>query len=349
MRELTRRQAFSTAGWLTLGLAGGKLLAGCGSDSSGGSTSGGADAGTVRFAYQPGFAYGLYYVAQQKGWLTSVKLDPMTLFSNGTTQIDAVVNGNFDATVQGFVPILTRAAAGQPVRIIDVVDNSGRTYAVVGNGDIDGLEGLKGKKVGINQGSNYDYFLSQALQQAQMTKGDLQLINFADPAKAQAAFLAKQVDAIVPITTNRDAILKQRPDAKVVFSATEMSGTPFAIYDLMTTTADGLSAHRSALAALSDVFHTKVYDYVTGSTQSQAVDDLYNWQTQVVKAEVAKDDIAKNIKAFDFYPKKDAADIVGGGKLQSFLESIAQFLVAGKVLDKVPDIKSIIDAGVLSA
>lgn len=312
----------------------------------------------IRFAYQPGFAYGLFYVAQRRGWFrqAGVSLDPMTVFTNGAIQIDAVVNGGLDAGVEGFVPLLTRAAGGEPVRVIDVVDNSGRTYAVVGASNIDGIPGLKGRTVGINRGTNYDYFLGQVLAKFGIAPTDVQLVNFGDPVKAQSAFLAGQVDAIVPITTNREAILQQRKDAKLLFSATDFtkppnpSKTPFAIYDLLATTEKGLARHKDALVRLMRVFHTRVQQAVSApDTLPGLVDDLYDWQHDIIKADVTKEQILTNMKAFDFYNPGQARQIVAGGELHSFLEGIAAFLVANKLLDTVPDIGKLIDPGPVTA
>ena len=344
MRDTSRRELLTAAAATGFALVGGVAA----------SRASAAAVETISFAYQPGFAYGLYYVAQTKGWFldAGVSLHPMDIFTNGPLEMDTVVNGNLEAGVLGFVPILTRAAAGQPVKIIDVVDNSGRTYAVVGSKNIDGIPGLKGKTVGVNRGSNYDYFLLQALAKYGMSESDVKIVNFADPAKAQSAFLAGQIDAVVPITTNRDAILQHRADSKIVFSATQFteapnpSRSPFAIYDLFATTESALRRHQAGFATVMTVFHSKVHDYVTSpQTQGAAVDDLYDWQKNVVKAEVTKDQILTNLKAFDFYTIQEARQIVAGGTLQTFLEGIANYLVSTKVLDKVPDIASLIDAG----
>jgi ABC-type taurine transport system substrate-binding protein len=267
-----------------------------------------------------------------------------------------VLNGDFDATVQGFVPVLTRAAAGLPVKIVDVVDNSGSTYVIVGKKSITNVEGLKGKMVGVNRASNYDYFLTQALQKYGMKETDLKIVNFPDPAKSQSAFLAGQLDAIVPITTNTNAILKQRSDAAIIFKAADFasapnpSSTPFAIYDLVTTTSGVLQKKGSALAKLSSVFHSKVHDYITSpATQSAAIDDLYAWQQDVVKATVTKDDILASIKTTQFYDQTEAAQIVGGGELVSNLKAISQFLVSSGVLKQAPDVASIVDASLFKA
>ena len=352
MRDRTRRELLSTGTKTLINMAGLALLPGALVTTSAGSAASPSAVETIRFAYQPGFAYGLYYVAETNGWFKNagVTLDPMDIFTNGPLEMDAVINSNLDAGVLGFVPILTRAAAGQPVRIIDVVDNSGRTYAVVGKADINEIPGLKGRTVGVNRGSNYDYFLLQALAKYGLSERDLKIINFADPAKAQSAFLAGQIDALVPITTNLDAILQHRPDSRTVFSATQFtekpnpSRSPFAIYDLFATTESALDKHRNGFIKLMTVFHTKVRDYVTSpATQSAAVDDLYNWQKNVVKAEVTKAQILAKIKLFDFYTKQEAQQIIAGGELTSFLEGISKYLVANKLLDKVPDLTSIID------
>ncbi|SMF23468.1 NMT1/THI5 like [Xaviernesmea oryzae] len=349
MREFGRREVLALAGKSAGALAAASLMPGM---FGAGAMAQSED--TIRFAYQPGFAYGLFYVAQAKGWFkeAGVSLDPMTVFTNGPIQIDAVINGDLDATVQGFVPLLTRAAGNQPVRIIDVVDNSGRTYAVVGTKAIDGVPGLKGKTVGVNRGSNYDYFLGEALTKFGMSIADLNIVNFGDPVKAQAAFVAGQVDAIVPITTSREAILQQRANAKVIFSATQFtegpnpSKAPFAIYDLLATTDKALSKHHDGFVKLMQVFHTRVYDYITSEkTQSAAIDDIYDWQKTVIKAEVTKEQILANIKNFEFYNKEKARQVVASGELQTFLEKISKFLVDNKLLPSAPDVSKIIDAG----
>jgi ABC-type nitrate/sulfonate/bicarbonate transport system substrate-binding protein len=349
MRDLTRRELIAAARKSAVGAAALSAFA---------PVSARAAVETLRFAYQPGFGYGLYYVAQAKGWLreADVNLEPMTVFTNGPIQIDAVINGEFDAGVLGFVPILTRAAGGQPVRIIDVVVNSGRTYAIVGRQDIDGIPGLAGRTVGVNRGSNYDYFLTRALRKFGVGDRDVRIVNFADPVQAQSAFLARAVDAIVPITTNRNAILEQRPDAKVIFSATQFteppnpSPTPFAIYDLLGTTQRALDQHRDALARLMQVFHSRVRDYVTSpATQSDAVDAIYEWQRTVIRAEVTKQQIQANLSAFDYYTVSEARQIVSGGELRTFLEGIAAYLLENRILGRVPDIGTIIDTGPASA
>lgn len=362
MRTLTRREALRSA---TTMLGAGALslapeaLSGCATQEPASSKStGSGSSSTVPFAYQPGFSYGLFYVAQSKGWLSpvSVKLSPMTLFTDGAVQVDSLINHDFAASVQGFTPVLVAAAAGQPVKIVDVVDNSARSYAIVGKSDIDSVTGLAGKTVGVSIGSNYDYFLGQALRKYGMSESDLNVINFPDPAKAQSAFVAGRLDAIVPITTNRATILEEDKDARVIFTGSEFtqppnpSNSPLAMYDLLVVTSESLTSSRKALTGLMQIFHTKVRDYVTSaSTQPQVVDALYQWQTGVVKAQVSKPEIQTSLSEFDFYSPAQAKQIMASGQLADSLTSIAKFLMSAKKLTAMPDISSLISTSVVTA
>jgi len=362
-RPVTRRQVLRGSGGLLAGAAAltlaPELLSACATQkpSAGGGTSPGGSQ-TLSFAYQPGFSYGLFYVAQAKGWLkrAGVDLNPMTLFTDGSVQVDALLNNNFAASVQGFVPVLTAAAAGQPVKIIDVVDNSAQTYTILGKDSIDSVPALAGKTVGVSLGTNYDYFLVKALAKYGMTSSDVQVVNFPDPAKAQSAFIAGRLDAIVPITTNRQAILAQDKGARLVFSDTQFtqapnpSSSPLAIYDLLVTTSGALASHKTALTSLMRVFHTQVRNYVASpATLPQAVDALYEWQTNVVKAQVTKAEIQTNIAEFDFYSPAEVRQIVAGGELKDSLTSVSEFLMSSKVLTKMPDVGGAIDSSLVSA
>ena len=309
---------------------------------------------TVPFAYQPGYNYGLFYVAQQKGWFNQVglTLDPLVIFQQGTVEVDALLSGQFVAGVLGFVPVLTLAAKNQPVRIIDVVDDSGATYAIVSNADVTDVPGLKGKSVGVTLGTNYQYFLDQVLAKYGMKESDLNIVN-QQPLDAQAAFIAGRLDAIVPITINTASILNQRSGAKALFKASQFadapnpSSTPFAIYDLLVTTASSLSQNAATLRNIMQVFHTKVTSYVKDNFDG-ASSDILNWQQSVVKAQVTLPDIQTGLKGYTFFDVPGVQKVMSGGLLQTSLTSISQYLIGQNLLPAIPDLSTTIDTSLAS-
>ena len=338
------------------------LLAACGSTAPAGtatrtSTSTPPPTTTnVSFAYQVGYNYGMYYVAQEHGWLKSegINLTPMTIFQSGPTELDALLAGQFDIAVLGFVPVLTLAnEVPGTLRVIDVVDNSGTTYSLVAQKGITSVADLRGKTVAVTVGSNYEYFLDQVLAKYGMTESDINVVN-AQPSDGQAAFTAGRVDAVVPATINTQSLVAQTPGADVLFSGSQFTASPnpspnpFAIYDLVVTSTAFANAHPALLTKLIQTFHTKVTPYVSTNFTS-AANDILTWQTNVVKATVTLSQVEAGLKGYDFYSVAQAQAIVAGGVLKSSLTNVSQYLLSAKLLPKVPDLDTLIDPQYVNA
>lgn len=345
--QWSRREFLRLGGAAVAAGALGSVLTACGSSKSGAAAP--KTAVPLTFAYQPGYNYGMYYVAQEKGWFEQqgVTLTHMTIFQQGTLEADALLAGQFDAAVLGFVPVLEIAASGEPIRIIDVVDNSGETYALVSQASIPSVPGLKGKSVGVTLGTNYQYFLDQVLQKYGMVQSDVKVVNL-QPLTAQSAFAAGRLDAVVPITINTHSILSQRPGSKILFDGSDFtkppnpSSAPFAIYDLLVTNESTISSHSKELVKLMEVFHTKIPTYVSHN-QAQAVDDIYAWQTSVVKAHVTKTQIQVGLSGYQFYDVAQVKQVVVGGELAASLSSIVDYLISIGSLKSRPNLSTLID------
>ena len=310
----------------------------------------------VSFAYQVGYNYGMYYVAQQHGWLKSegINLSPMTIFQSGPPELDALLAGQFDVAVLGFVPVLTLAnEVPGTLRVIDVVDNSGTTYSLVAQKGITSVADLRGKTVAVTVGSNYEYFLDQVLAKYGMTESDIHVVN-AQPNDGQAAFTAGRVDAVVPATIDTQSLVAQTPGSHVLFSGDQFTASPnpspnpFAIYDLVVTSTAFANAHPALLTKLIQVFHEKVTPYVSDHFTSAAT-DILNWQTNVVKATVTLAQVEAGLKGYDFYSIPQVQQIMAGGLLKTSLTSVSQYLVSAKLLPSVPDLSTLIDPQYVNA
>lgn len=355
----TRRAFLATAGKAVgAGLLAGSpiLLDGCSSNK--GTTAGigpSAKTTSVSFAYQPGYDYGLYYVANQMGFFRSshLQLQPMTIFSEGTAEIDALLSGKFAAAAVGFTPVLSLAAKGQPIKVIDIVANGARNYTLVSQSSISSVLDLKGKTVGVTLGTNYEYFLDQVLTKYGMSEADLHIINLQPPA-AQAAFVAGRLDATVPVTVNNQAILAQRPGARALFTAGDFtkpphpSASPFAVYDLLVATESSATTNRVALQDVSRVFHSKITSLVS-EQPGQAAQAIYSWQKTVVKAEVTLAQIEQGLAGYDFYTAAKAHQLVAGGELARFLQNIGSYLAKKGLISSVPDTSRLIDSQLVPA
>ena len=191
-----------------LGLAATAALSGCGSSDSG-SASGGKTQ-TVNFGYIGDFnGTSLLAIAEdQKLWQKHGLEARTKVFTNGPLQIQALGTGDLDFGYIGPGAIWL-PASGQ-AKII-AINTLGRADRVIAQPGITSIQQLKGKTVGVPQGTSGDMILTLALQKAGMTKNDVKVVNM-DPSTIVSAFSSKKVDAAGFWYPAIATIKKQVPD-----------------------------------------------------------------------------------------------------------------------------------------
>ncbi|MEU4572262.1 aliphatic sulfonate ABC transporter substrate-binding protein [Nonomuraea sp. ATR24] len=199
MRLPRRLAAFTAALALVL------PVAACGSSSEDG-------ARTVRFGYIADFAGAAVLAAADKqGLWAKHGLEPeLKVFTNGPLQIQALGSGDIDfgyigsgATwlpASGKAKIIAPNMLGQADRLITHADSG-----------VTSVAGLKGKKIGVPEGTSGDMILELALKEAGLTGKDVQKVNM-DPSTVVSAFSAKQIDAAAIWYPLIDTIKKNVPD-----------------------------------------------------------------------------------------------------------------------------------------
>ena len=173
----------------------GLLLAGCGSssgesESAGGSTGeGGLQTVNVGQVQLPIFAP--LYVADAKGYFAEegIELNLQTVKS-GQDAIPLASSGKLDAVVAGFsAGMLSAIESGLDVKVVGSMGVSdGSTdqspTALVGKaGAVDDVADLEGKNVAVagGAGGTGAYLLALALEPADLTIGDVNLVNLGNP------------------------------------------------------------------------------------------------------------------------------------------------------------------------
>nr|WP_153020378.1 aliphatic sulfonate ABC transporter substrate-binding protein [Paramesorhizobium deserti] len=152
-----------------------------------------ADQQTVRIGYIADFNGGsLYAIAEDQGYWEPEGLAPdLKVFTNGPLQIQALGAGSLDFGYIGPGALWLPASGKTKVVAINSIGFADRVIAQDG---INSMEDLKGKKVGVPEGTSGDMVLRLALQKAGMTVDDIQQIKM-DPSTVVAAFSSKQIDA----------------------------------------------------------------------------------------------------------------------------------------------------------
>lgn len=192
MKRITRRGMLATAiGAVTLVVA-----TACSGTTGGAAPSGSATALTpihVTAGYtSDGNGALLQAVAQKEGLWAKHGLDvDAKPFTNGPLQIQALGTGDLDFGYIGpgalWLPMSGKAK-------IVAVQSLGTADRIIAQKGITSIKDLKGKSVGVPEGTSGDMLLNLALEKSGMTINDVKKVAM-DPPTVIAAFTAGQIDA----------------------------------------------------------------------------------------------------------------------------------------------------------
>lgn len=164
-------------------------LSGCGGPST---AANGEPLEDVTFGYINDFnGASLLAIANDQGYWEKHGLKVKTnVFTNGPLQIQAMGAGDLDFGYIGPGAMWLPASGAAKLAAINTLGNADRVIAQPG---ITSMEELRGKKIGVPEGTSGDMILTLALKKAGMTKSDVQAIPM-DPATIVSAFSSKQID-----------------------------------------------------------------------------------------------------------------------------------------------------------
>jgi NitT/TauT family transport system substrate-binding protein len=183
-------------GTAAVGAAVALLATGCASD--GGSNDSAAaqseydDVLEVNFGYIPDFnGTSLLAIAEDQGYWQKYGLEVETpSFTNGPLQIQALGTGDLDFGYIG--PGAFWLPASGEAKIV-AMNTLGQSDRVVGQPGNDTMEDLRGKTVAVPEGTSGDMILTLALEDAGMTKDDVELVPM-EPSAIVSALASGQVE-----------------------------------------------------------------------------------------------------------------------------------------------------------
>lgn len=150
----------------------------------------------------------------QKLWEAEGITPSVKVFTNGPIQIQAMGAGSLNFGTIG--PGALWLPASGRAKVIGVND-IGFSDRVIAQGEITSIQDLKGKKVGVPQGTSGDMILRMALTRAGMTINDIQMVPM-DPPTVVSAFTSKQIDGAGIWYPLIDTIKPRVPDMKELAS-----------------------------------------------------------------------------------------------------------------------------------
>ncbi|MGW6540252.1 ABC transporter substrate-binding protein [Streptomyces sp. NPDC055051] len=178
----------------------GALAAGC----AAGSEPAGRD--TVSLATSDHLGGAPVHVAQARGlWASEGITAAVTTRPTGRDALNAVLGGQAQLGVVGDLPAVTAALGGREVRVVaDLSRFSDWRLLTRADHGITGFAALKGRKVGVPQGTNVEYALSRMLASAGLTAADVTVVNLA-PNQVTPALARGDVEAGVTFPSFYDS------------------------------------------------------------------------------------------------------------------------------------------------
>ncbi|MFF6983848.1 aliphatic sulfonate ABC transporter substrate-binding protein [Streptomyces sp. NPDC008343] len=197
-------------------------LTGCGSSSD---DSSGGGAQTVRIGYLADYnGTSLLAIADKEGLWKKAGLNPkLSLFTNGPLQIQALGTNNLDFGYIG--PGAMWLPASGKAKVI-AVNTLGYADRVIGQPGIKSMADLKGKKVGVPEGTSGEMILDLALKDAGMSEKDIEKVPM-DPSTVVSAFASGQIDAAGIWYPLIDTIKERKPKLVELASSVNMPDHTF--------------------------------------------------------------------------------------------------------------------------
>ncbi len=216
-----------------------------------------AGAAPLKIAYSDWPGWVAWQIAIDKGWFKEEGVDVDFSWYDYVPSMDAYVAGNVDAVCMTNGDALVTGGTGKPSVGIIINDYSNGNDMVVAAPGIDSLEGLKGKKIGLEEGFVTHLLLLKGLQDAGIAEDTVTVVN--TPTNNTPQVLASgAVDAIAAWQPSSGQALKTVAGSTPIFTSADAPGL---IYDMLCVDPESLEKNRAEWAKVVKVWY-RVVDFL---------------------------------------------------------------------------------------
>lgn len=272
-----------------------------------------ADAGELRLGMTTWVGYGPMFLARDKGFFKENGLDvDLQIIEDASLYMAAVAAGKLDGNASTIDEIMKYRSPDFCFKAVVALDDSHGGDGVLVQKDVNSLKDLKGKAVGMNEGSVSQFWFNILLKREGMTEKDLEITNMtADDAAA--AFIAGQIPAAVTWEPHL-TLVRTKDQGKVLIDS---SATPGLIVDVVSLTCDYIDKNPKDVEAFVKGLY-KAVDFIKTNP-----DEAYAIMAKGVGGYLEKPedfaaaakgvnfyDQARNIEFFGTPEKGEAADLI---------------------------------------
>ena len=283
---------------------------------------------------------GMFIADKKKLFATEGLNVAQKYFSTVTELNDSLLSGKLDLAAMVATDLVILTTKVPNIKTIMVTDYSGQVDGILTSNKITKPEDLRGKKIAREDVPYEIIFLGELLKLGGMTEKDVQIVSMTAEAGA-AAFAAGKVDAVATYDPFLTKALKQRPDAKLLFSPQETSIIPNAIVAHGQVIA---SRRNDVLAYLRSVEKGLKYSVAN----QQETNELMSKWLGATTAEVA--DQRSKINIFDIVKNKVVAfNRSSDLNLESSVRSGGRILLENGKIKQLGDAATLIDSSLIQS
>lgn len=165
-------------------------------------------------------------------------------YPSSTEASQALRNGDIEVAGLTMDETLLLAQTNPDVRVILITDFSNGADVLMAKPEIETIEDLKGKKIGLESNALGGYVLTRILENANLSLEDIEVVSLG-VSEHEEAYKQNLVDAVITFEPVRSNLLKE--GATILFDSTQI---PKEIVDVLVTSQDTIDNRPEALEKL---------------------------------------------------------------------------------------------------
>jgi NitT/TauT family transport system substrate-binding protein len=289
--------------------------------------------GAIKLGSSPWIGGGPWEIAKKKGLFAAQGLSDVEIvnYTADTDMNAAMAAGHLEAGVLATHTAISFLQVGLPVKIVMLMDISTTADAMISDGSVTDIKGLKGKQVAYEEGSTSDILLNYALAQNGMTVDDVVKVPM-PAADAGTAVIAGRVPVAVTYEPYLSAAMSQNPKVKHIFDA----GTaPGLISDVLAVTEKFATEKPGQVMALLKAWNAGLADYNADKAGGQAI---------IAEAVGAKlDDLTAAFDGVGYYSLADNARELRGDYAAKVMPAVQAAAQKAGILTSSVDLSTLIE------
>jgi NitT/TauT family transport system substrate-binding protein len=295
--------------------------------------------GLIKMGIQPWLGYGQWHVAAKKDMFKAAGLEGVEIV-NFTSDADinaALASGQLQCGNIATHTAMNFLAAGLPIKIVALLDVSKTADAMVSDGSVTDIKGLKGKQIAFEEGTTSDILLNYALAQNGMTIDDVQKVPM-PAADAGTALIGGKVPVAVTYEPYLTLAMQQNKNVKMIYDAGQNPGL---ISDVFIVRDEFMKEKPGQIVALLKAWDAALADYRKDTPGGRAI---------ISEAVGAKpEELATAFEGVVYYSIAENKTELGGAFSTKVIPEVHAAARKAGILQKDVDLTTLIDARFVDA